>query len=170
MAEHLVLENVKITFRNFSGEEGQYNRKGDRNFAVLLDHETADRMAADGWNVKTLKPRDEEEEPQPYIQVKVNYKGRPPKIVMVTSRGKTALSEDMVSIMDWAEIESTDLIINPYEWNVNGKTGITAYVKSLFATIREDELDRKYQDVPDSAANSLPVEVEAEDPWGGEAA
>lgn len=164
MAQNITLEGVKITFRNFSGAEGQYNRKGDRNFAVFLDHETADRMAADGWNVKTLKPREEEEEPQPYIQVKVNYKGRPPKIVMLTSRGKTPLGEDMVNLLDWAEIEKSDLIIRPYDWELNGKTGRAAYLQSLFVTIREDELDLKYADVPDSAANSLPVEIE--DPWG----
>lgn len=161
---HIVLEDVRITFKNFSGSEGQYNRKGDRNFAVLLDEDTASAMEADGWNVKILKPRDEEEAPQPYITVKVNFKGRPPKIVMITSRGKTTLGEDMVNILDWADIRKTDLTLNPYDWDINGKTGITAYLKSMFVHIYEDELDLKYADVPDSAATSLPV-----DPWSEDA-
>lgn len=155
----IVIENARITFRNFSGAEGKYNRAGDRNFAVLLDPDIADEMAKDGWNVKYLKPRDEQEDPQAYIQVSVNFKGaRPPKVVMVTSRGKSALDESMVGILDWAEFTNVDLTLNPYEWEVNGKTGVKAYLKTIFATLFEDELDLKYADVPDSAANTLEVE------------
>lgn len=164
--KNCVLENVRIVFRNFSGAEGKYNRAGDRNFAVLLDDETAQAMANDGWNVKYLKPREEDEAPQAYLQVKVSYKGRPPKVVMITSRGKSNLGEDMVSILDWTEIKNVDMTLNPYEWEVNGKTGVTAYLKTIFVTIHEDALDLKYADVPDSAAGAIPVE--SEDPWAGE--
>ena len=58
----VLMESVRIIFRNFSGKEGQYNREGDRNFAVLLDDAVAERMAADGWNVKWLKPREDSED------------------------------------------------------------------------------------------------------------
>ena len=57
----VVMEGVRIIFRNFAGKEGQYNREGDRNFAVLLDEQTADPMGQDGWNVKMLRPRSDEE-------------------------------------------------------------------------------------------------------------
>ena len=167
--KNCVLENVRIGFRNFSGNEGKFNRAGDRNFVVFLDEETAEAMAKDGWNIKYLKPREEDDAPQAYLKVKVNFKGsRPPKIVMITSRGKTALDADMVSILDWADIINADVTLNPYEWEVNDKTGVTAYLKTLFVTIYEDELDLKYEDVPDSAANSIPVEETNEDPWEGE--
>src|SRR3954454_12202340 len=95
-AENTVLmEGVRIIFRNFAGKEGQYNREGDRNFAVLLDDKTAQAMAEDNWNVKWLQPRGEEEEetPQAYLPISVNFKGRPPRIVMITSRGRTHLDE-----------------------------------------------------------------------------
>lgn len=153
--DNVVLENARIGFRNFSGAEGKFNKEGDRNFVVFLEPEIAEQMARDGWNIKQLNPRDEDDAPQAYIQISVGYKGRPPKIVMVTGKGKTPVDESMVSILDWAEIETSDLIIRPYEWEVNGKTGVKAYLKSLFVTLVEDELDRKYTDVPDSASNTL---------------
>jgi hypothetical protein len=154
---NIVLENSRIVFRNFSGKEGQYNREGDRNFALLLDKDIAEQMLADGWNVKFLRPREEGDEPQAYVQVAVSYKNRPPRIVMITSRGRTDIPEELVSVLDWAEIANVDLILNPYPWAVSGKSGIKAYLKTLFITIAEDELELKYADVPDSAQNSLPV-------------
>lgn len=161
MADNTVLiEGARILFRNFAGKEGQYNREGDRSFAVLLDDDVAESMAKDGWNVKWLKPRNEEEgeSPQAYLQVTVGYRGRPPRIVMITSRGRTDLGEDMVDLLDWADIENADLILNPYSWEVNGKTGVKAYVKSLFVTIREDALELKYADVDEIPARAGAVD------------
>lgn len=143
----LLMEDARIVFRNFAGKEGMYNREGDRNFCVILDPGVAEAMAKDGWNIKTLKPREvdgEMSDETPYIQVSVGFKVRPPRIVMITSRGRTDLSEEEIELLDWADVANVDLIIRPYEWVVNGKTGIKAYLKSLFVTINEDELELKY--------------------------
>ena len=143
----VMMEGVRIIFRNFAGKEGQYNREGDRNFGVLLDEKTAQAMAEDGWNIKWLKPREEDEDEveQAWLPVSVKYgAGRPPRIVQVTSRKRTNLDEDDVERLDWVDITNVDLIVRPYEWNVNGKTGIKAYLQSLYITIEEDELEKKY--------------------------
>jgi hypothetical protein len=142
----VMMEGVRIIFRNFAGKEGQYNREGDRNFAVLLDDTIANSMAEDGWNIKWLKPReeDEDESSQAYLQVSVNFKGRPPRIVLITSRGRTNLTEDQVEMLDWADIKNVDLIVRPYEWVVNQKSGIKAYLQSIYVTIEEDALEIKY--------------------------
>jgi hypothetical protein len=152
----LTMRDARIVFRNFKGAEGKYNREGDRNFCVLLDPETAEAMARDGWNIKTLKAREDADgdEDQPYIQVSVGFKGRPPKIVMITSRGRNYLGEDECEILDWADIQKVDLIVRPYEWTVNGKSGIKAYLKSIFVTIEEDELEIEYSDLPDVPSSS----------------
>lgn len=146
----VLMEGVRIVFRNFAGKEGQYNREGDRNFAVLLDDKVADAMAEDGWNIKWLKPREDAEEgesEQAYIQVSVNYKGRPPRVVQITDRGRTNLDEHSCEVLDWVDIKNVDLIIRPYAWDVNGKTGIKAYLQSIYVTIDEDELEKKYADL-----------------------
>jgi hypothetical protein len=145
--KNVTMEGVRIIFRNFSGKEGQYNREGDRNFAVLLDEKTAKAMEKDGFNVKVLQPREEGDEPQPYLPVAVNFKGRPPRVVMITSRGRTNLDEESVGALDYADIINVDLIVRPYEWAVSGKSGVKAYLQSIYVTIQEDALELKYADL-----------------------
>jgi hypothetical protein len=158
--KNIVIEGARIGFRNFSGKEGQYNPEGIRNFCVFLEEDFAKTLEKDGWNVRWLKPKDEQEDPQGYLQVAVSFKNIPPKLVLITSHGKTILDEDSVSILDWAEIESIDLIIRPYNWTIsqgtkNEKSGVKAYIKSMYITIVEDEFEKKYYNVPDSAENSM---------------
>jgi hypothetical protein len=146
----VVMEGVRIIFRNFKGEEGKYNREGERNFCVLLDDTIANAMADDGWNVKTLRPREDDEEdtvPQSYLPVSINFKIRPPRVIMITSRGGTELSEDTIARLDWVDIKNVDLIVRPYLWNVGDRSGITAYLQSLYVTIEEDTLEQKYADI-----------------------
>ena len=150
----IVMEDARIIFRNFAGKEGQYNREGDRNFCVLLEPELAEVLERDGWNVKTLRAREEEDEPTPYLAVTVGYKGRPPKIYLINSRGRTAIDEDMVEMLDWVDIKQADLIIRPYEWTVSGNSGIKAYLASLYITIIEDELELKYADLDELPARA----------------
>ena len=152
------IEGARIGFRNFSGEEGRFNPKGRRNFCIFLEEDIAKDMEKEGWNIKWLQPREEGDEPQAYLQVKVVFGKIPPKIVLVTGRGKTRLDEDTVNILDWAEIQNVDLVIRPYNWEVNGNTGVSAYIKTMYVTLREDEFESKYYDVPDSAASAMMVE------------
>lgn len=158
VSNNITIEGARIVFRNFEGKEGKFNTAGKRNFCVLLDDELAKTFKEDGWNIKWLEPREEGDEPQAYIQVAVSFGVIPPKIVLITSSGKQALDERNINILDWAEIENADVIIRPYNWEMNGKTGVKAYVKALYITIAEDEFERKYADVPDSAKNSMTEE------------
>ena len=158
--DNIRIENARIGFRNFSGKEGQFNPAGKRNFCVFIDSDAAETFEKDGWNIRWLQPRDENEEKQAYLQVAVSFDSpspsiAPPKLVLVTSKGKTILDEDSANILDWAEIEKVDLTIRPYNWEVNGKKGVKAYIKAMFVTIVEDELENKYSDVPDSAINVI---------------
>lgn len=143
---YLEIENAQIIFRNFSGEEKEYNPAGTRNFCLIIpDNDLAKKMAEEGWNIRYLKPREEGDESLPFTQVKVNFNGRrKPKIVQITSHGKTMLNEKTVGTLDAAEIINADVVVNPYTWNANGKTGIKGYLNALYVTIEEDAFEAKY--------------------------
>lgn len=144
---NIILEDVKLIFRNFRGEKGQYNPLGKRDFCVILSPKDGAKFEKDGWNVKWFEPREEGDERTPYMQVAVNFDGTiKPKVVMLTKGGKTRLVEDNIDVLDWAEIKTADVSIRPYNWEVNGKSGVKAYLKTLYVTLYEDEFESKYYD------------------------
>ena len=144
--ENLKIEDARIIFRNFAGVETRYNRAGNRNFCVIVDDaDIAQQLVSDGWNVKTLAPRDEDEEPRYYIPAAVSYKNIPPKIYLICGRSKVLLDEDTVGELDTADIVNVDVILRPYCWDLgNGKSGVKAYVKTMYVTIEKDEFADKY--------------------------
>lgn len=139
-----MVEDARIIFRNFAGREGPYNDAGVRSFAVVLNDKTADQMLKDGWNVKWPRPDDDGNIGDPFISVAVRFDIFPPRVVMMTSKARTPLTEDTIEVLDWANIANVDLICRAYNWTVGDKGGIKAYLKSLFVTIEEDYLERKY--------------------------
>jgi hypothetical protein len=153
----LLIGNAKLLFRNFSGKKGNVNPEGVRNFCIYLDEDIAEILSADGWNIKRTKPFGDEKLTRPYTQIRVSYEGKtPPLVVMITSGGKTRLDERDIKVLDYAEIETCDIVINPYHWtNAKKETGIKGYLGKIWVTIHEDEFEKKYADAPDTAKNSL---------------
>lgn len=144
--EKLLIEDAKFMYRpNFSGKGDKYNRDGDRKFTVKIeDPKLVERMKDDGWNVK-IKIIDSED-PIYYIEVRVKFSGyKDPKCYFVTSRRRpTLLSEETVCEVDSADIIKSDMTITAYNWNVSGKTGMSAYLKTAYFTIEEDEWADQY--------------------------
>lgn len=131
----LQIDEARIVYRNLSGRGDKYNREGDRNFAVLIPNEDIARELLDrGWNVKIKPPREEGDEPFIFLPVKVKFNDRGPNVYLRTGRVQNRLDEESVCCLDNIDIVSVDLDIRPFDWDVNGKTGRTAYLQSMRVT------------------------------------
>lgn len=136
----LQIDDARIIYRNFRGEGSKFNREGDRNFAVVIpNEEIADALVKEGWNVKVKPPRDEEDSPFIYLPIKMKFNDRGPQVYLKTGNRVNKLDEESVAILDDIDILSVDMDVRPYEWEVNGKTGRTAYLQSISVT---QEIDR----------------------------
>lgn len=141
----LVIENAKLIYKNFSGRAKRFNSEGLRNFHVVLDPDQAKRLEVDGWNVKWPKPRDDGEERNPTLKVKVRFDNYPPLVKMLTKRNTVELDEETIGLLDTAEIESVDLrITGSYNQLETGWSGFTAYLNQMFVTIAEHDLVAKH--------------------------
>lgn len=146
--ENIKIENARIVFRNLSGKPDKFNPQGGkRSFSVVIeDPEFANELKREGWNIKQFNPSpDSDEEPAHFISVKVSYNNIPPHIYLCTSKNKTLLNEDTVGQLDYAEISNVDIVITPYQYEMSGRSGISAYVKTMYVTVVEDEFASKYE-------------------------
>jgi len=135
----LQIDDARIIYRNFTGRGGQYNKEGDRNFAVVIDDEAlADELAELGWNVKIKPPREENDVPFMYMNVKVKFNNRGPHVYLISGNNKIVLPEEEVNILDDIDIAGVDMDIRPYDWEVNEKSGRSAYLQSIRVTQRLD--------------------------------
>jgi hypothetical protein len=143
------IENAELLWRNFRGEVGTYNKNGQRSVNIIIPTDMADPLIRDGWNVRQLPPRDEGDDPLFHLQVKVSYGQIPPRIITIGSRtqNQTLLTDQTVGALDYADIESVDVVIRPYNWEVNGKRGVAAYLKTMYVVLSEDSFAHKYQGV-----------------------
>lgn len=136
----LQIDDCRIIYRNFAGRGDKFNREGDRNFAVLItDEEIKDALLKEGWNVRVKPPREEGDDPFMYLPVKIKFSARGPAVYLKSGDNMVKLEEDTIECLDDVDIFSVDLDIRPYDWDVNGKSGRTAYLQSICVT---QEVDR----------------------------
>lgn len=153
VTSNIRIEGARLIFRNFAGKGSQFNEEGNRNFGVILDDDLAEQLKSDGWNVKHLRPREDDPDQYatPWLPVKVKFGNIPPIATLINSRGKIKLDEETIGQLDWCIVRNCDLIIRPYNYPAmrGREAGISAYLKAIYVTIEEDEFDLKYGDIPD---------------------
>lgn len=139
------VEGARLTFKNFSGKEKMFNEEGKRNFCLLLSPDMAYELEQDGFNVKELKPKEEGDPVEKYVQVQVSYAVAGPKVMLYSGRSETELDQDSINILDFADITNIDLSFVPYRWSFKSKSGISAYLHEMHVTIEPDPLAEKYR-------------------------
>ena len=141
----LQIDDARIAFRNFRGEGDKFNREGDRNFVLIIPtEEIADALTKEGWNVKIRDPREEGDTPFMYLPVKVKFNDRGPQVYLVTGGRRNRLDEETVAMLDDIDIVNVNLDIRPYDWEVNGKTGRTAYLQAIEVFQEIDRFAARY--------------------------
>lgn len=141
----LQIDDARIIYRNFSGLGSKFNREGDRNFSIVIDdQDVADALVEAGWNVKIKPPREEGDLPFMHLPVKVKFNDRGPTVYLKSGSSLNKLDEESVECLDHVDILGVDLDIRPYDWEVNGKAGRTAYLQSIHVTQQVDRFAERY--------------------------
>ena len=166
MAKKITIRDAQLAtykFRDFEGRETEYNRKGDRNFVIFLDKNLAQQLEADGAPVSWKADRYNEGELRAQMKVHVKYRDRkgnemvPPKVVLVTRKHQTQLTEDTIGMLDSADIEKCDLILSQYANGASMGPENSVALKTMYVTLSEDEFADDYR--MDETGDPDPEEV-----------
>lgn len=144
----LQIDDARLVYRNFSGEASKFNREGDRDFSVVIpDPDLAQELRDRGWNVKIKQPREDGDMPFMTMKVKVKFNDRGPNVYLQSGDGKPVqLDEESISCLDNVDIARVELDIRPYDWEVNGKAGRTAYLQSMLVVQDVDRFAARFND------------------------
>ena len=153
------------TFKNISGdtitwrhmeddaEDGLYNRKGVRYFAIKLDDDFAEELENEGWPViwrNVNRNEDEPEELQGYLKCFIKYGTRFPVDIYLINRdmtSKTLLEENDLDVLhiDSKVIDFIDVVVRPYYWTYGNSHGVKAQVQAMNIMLAQDGLDDDYE-------------------------
>ena len=154
--DYLQIDGARIVHRNFAGVGTKFNREGDRNFSVVIPtREMADALLDRGWNVKIKPPREEGEDEFMYLPVKVKYSDeldkdgnrKGPTAYLVSGGNVVSLNDQTIGCIDDVDIIGVDLDIRSYDWDVNGKTGRTAYLDVIHVVQDVDRFAARYDEI-----------------------
>lgn len=151
--EDLSIQNASIKFINLSAGATTYRKEGEeRSFTLIIpDAETAERLQADGWNVRTKAPREEGDDPEYQLKVIADYRFPrfAPDIWVVTDRKKTLMTAETVGMIDRARIKNVDITVHAKPWyQPDGRSGYKAVVREMWVTIESSAFAEKYASIP----------------------
>lgn len=149
MAEKkIVLEDVVVVYKNFSGAPTPFNKKGgERDFVIDVPDNVVPELESYGFRIRK-KPETEDYAAQNLLKIKVNMESNwPPTIWLIKPNGKIQLDETTIQMLDLMNIVHADIVINPYEWNVGEDTGTSAYLREMYVEL-QDGLAMRYAELP----------------------
>lgn len=119
-------------WRNFGGKKTEANKSGERRFTIFLPRDLYEELYEEGWYVKH-KPENEGKNSEFIFEVSVRFDVFPPSYMeLQTADGaKVQLTEETLGMLDTTDIDYCEVIINPYNWSVNDKKGVKAYLDQI---------------------------------------
>ena len=147
------IDNTRFIFKtNFSGDPKRDNFGSDRRKAsvIIPDPELAKELIKSGFTVKETGPREDDDPntfvPEFHTTVLLSYRDRngeevryPPKVYLVSGDNEPRLlDEESVREIDEMRIENVDVVLNPYQHNVNeGRK--TLYIRTMYVVQKLDD-------------------------------
>lgn len=157
---------TKIINRNFAGNPTEYNPTGRRQFTVRLPGDIAAAMAADGWNVKVREAEDGSSSGYLTVDATSNDKFKPAIVQVVKqSNGKYRKQywpEANLAELDSAQLKNVKLRVRPYHYTAAGRSGIKAYLSTMYFEMVADPFDAEY-DWDDMPAPSFDIPFDSDD-------
>lgn len=173
--DQVTLQDARLLFRNFAGEKKLYNEGGKRNFAIPLEEALAKDLINLGWNVKGKDRENDQGQMETLyhlpVTVKLDGKIKPILWLIVNDADgepkKSPLDEDTIAMLDWAEFDTVDVILRPYNWGpIQGNYGVTAYLKTGYFWLHQDDLEKKYAHVQlDSHVPAIENVIDVDAEW-----
>ena len=78
------------------------------------------------------------------MPVKIKFNDRGPRVYLETGNNLVRLDEESICCLDNVDIVKVDMDIRPYDWEINGKTGRTAYLQAIKVTQEVDRFCQQY--------------------------
>lgn len=161
----------QIAYSNFSGAPTQYKPEGgERSVTFVIPDNIAEDLANEGWKIRLQEFDDGTSRyllDTTFLFRTRNGQPRDPKIFIVRDKKLIHVTEETVDSLDHADIVSVDAVISPSYWEWAGKSGIKAYINSMYITIKENPIDAKYrkmmeEESPDmtNSIGDLPFPIE----------
>lgn len=139
---------VKWNWSHFDGREDTFNNEGDHNFTIILPEATAKELLELGWTgLKENAPYEEGDPPEWTMKIKISDRYEMPRIFLIKNDRK--LRADMGDLRDIRRdtCEQLDVIITPSRWINGPRSGVTAYVKEMYAKVKQSRFADQYDDL-----------------------
>lgn len=134
----LVIKDAEIYFKNFRGKELPYNPGGKRMFCVRIDGRKAKKLKKEGWAIKEMYINKSQTKKRWYLPVTIYDTWADTalnsRVFAIIRSGDlhlcNQLSHRSMGLLDIAKIINSRMVIRGYEWNIRGKQGIKAYLRT----------------------------------------
>lgn len=170
------LEHAQIlggVWRNFAklAKPGTFEDGKKRHFAVLIDDENAKNLTDLGFNVKYYQPKDSEREGYNYLDISIaDWVIKDEKISVVsTDMIEVKQNFDTIGNLDHANnIDFADIEITPRRWEMNGASGIKAWLSEMYVYLQEpspihQNFEQRYSASGIQTARVTPIVEDEED-------
>ena len=160
----LVVENAVIMWSNFGGSPTKFNPNGGkRTFDLVLTERVAMSLISDGWNVKTVKSKKDEDSVMYVTEIAVNPSSSTVVSLCEEVNGKKyrfKVKPEDYSTLDTYQYSTIDLLIRPYVHGRENSAGSTikGYLHQMnLVRLNDDYFREKYADYEDADAPSFPL-------------